>query len=274
MPFDATPKVNRPAVQQNAQTLGLLGNGATANGVLVQFPGASAGYTIPTATTRGEGTQVPLTRANVTLSTGTAWPAFVTSDLPPPANALDPLADARVVGRTFEFWQMQQVDAHPPAEEGPPPDLIAPWYVYSPATGALLINHFRGELEVYLKASGVETNRSGIVVLYALQTSVDGNNWQLAGLLARKLLALALAMQAVTVLVRRSRDDVLTEKPPDEVVHMALDASRMEQHPARRFDTLQSAMFAKRRAVGKPPPPNRPRAGAPRGSRGSAAAGR
>lgn len=190
MPFDATPKVNRPAVQQNAQTLGLLGNGATANGVLVQFPGASAGYTIPTATTRGEGTQVPLTRANVTLSTGTAWPAFVTSDLPPPANALDPLADARVVGRTFEFWQMQQVDAHPPAEEGPPPDLIAPWYVYSPATGALLINHFRGELEVYLKASGVETNRSGIVVLYALQTSVDGNNWQLAGLLARKLMSL------------------------------------------------------------------------------------
>jgi hypothetical protein len=44
---------------------------------------------------------------------------------------------------------------------------------------------------------------------------------------ARKLLSLALAMQAVTVLVRRSREDVLSEKPTDEVVHMALDASRM-----------------------------------------------
>jgi len=44
---------------------------------------------------------------------------------------------------------------------------------------------------------------------------------------ARKLLSVALAMQAVAVLVRSSREDVLSEKPTNEVVHLAVDASRM-----------------------------------------------
>ena len=45
---------------------------------------------------------------------------------------------------------------------------------------------------------------------------------------ARKLLSIAPAMQAVTVLVRSSsREDVLSEKPTDEVVPLALDVSRL-----------------------------------------------